>query len=58
LERELQSKEQILVPFYEARKVENEKSPMQERLSPTKGLQKVIEEDDSSYSSSPFQDGG
>jgi hypothetical protein len=54
LERKLQAKDQILAPFYEAGKVENEKSPMQERLSPTKG---ITEEDNSSYSSSPRQDG-
>jgi hypothetical protein len=57
LERELQAKDQILAPFYEVGKVEKEKSPMQERLSPTKGLQIVTEEDNSSYSSSPRQDG-
>jgi hypothetical protein len=57
LERELQAKDQILAQFHEAGKVEKERSPMQERLSPTKGLQIVTEEDDSSYSSSPRQDG-
>jgi hypothetical protein len=36
--------------------VEKERSPLQERLSPTKSLQIVTEEDDSSYFSSPHQD--
>jgi hypothetical protein len=54
LERKLQTKDQILAPFHEVGQVENEKSPMQEKLSPSKGM---IEKDDSSYSSSPRQDG-
>jgi hypothetical protein len=53
LERKLHTKDKILAPpstFHEVGKVENEKSPMEEKLSPSKGM---IEKDDSSYSSSP-----
>jgi len=54
LERKLQNKDQILAQFHEVREVENEKSPMQEKLSPSKDM---IEKNDSSYSSFPRQDG-
>jgi hypothetical protein len=54
LERKLQAKDHILAPFYEARKVENERSPIQERLSSTKG---ITEEDNSLYSSFTHQYG-
>jgi hypothetical protein len=48
LERKLQTKDQILTPpFCEYFKVENVKSLMQEKLSPSKGM---IEKYDSSYS--------
>ena len=57
MERELKAKDHILAQFHEVGKVEKERSPMKERLSPIKGLQIVTEEDDSSYSSSPCQDG-
>jgi hypothetical protein len=43
-----------LAPFYEFEQVENENCPIEERLTPSKG---IIEKDDSLYSSSPRQDG-
>jgi hypothetical protein len=57
LERKLQTKDQVLAPstsIHEDWQVENVKSPMQEKLSPSKGM---IEKDDSSYYSFPHQDG-
>jgi hypothetical protein len=57
LERELQDKDHILARFHEVGKVEKERCPMQERLSPTKGLHIVTKEVYSSYSSSPHQYG-
>jgi len=57
LERELQAKDQISTQFHEVGKVEKERSPMQERLSPTKVLHIVTEGGDSSYSYSPRQYG-
>jgi hypothetical protein len=57
LERKLQTKDQVLAPptpFHEDWQVENVKSLMQEKLTPSKSM---IKKDDSSYYSFSHQDG-